>query len=178
MIQQQSLAITFFTTAGVQLIREISEAALASQCEVIQAGSRLVGEYQSGSFYVSGGWIGIAKLESKLDALNGQYDGVIRYFRSKKPEYPEPMVPYMLEACGAFQADMLSLILEFSSTHELSMLELSLMQYASPHSYATMQTVSLLVLVPCSYSLINVRDAFFMFCETHNFDPVFEMKRN
>lgn len=123
---------------------------------------------------VAGTWSSIVKLESALKALEGTLDINVILKRTNSLERSENLLPYSVHIIGIDETEIVNEICNFFTTQKIHVDNLNLETEIIHSTETPIFSLNLLINIPCSISIANIREQFLTMCDDLNIDGVME----
>jgi glycine cleavage system transcriptional repressor len=174
----QYVALAMLGQFHPHLTNELFKFISHSGCIVVENKISLLGTEWSANFLLAGTWNAIAKLETGLAHFEHKHDvkSVIR--RTEAYALQDELLPYVVYITSIEKNDAIAKVAQFFTEHGLAIRELSSVVSFVPLTKIQLLTITLVVMVPASRLLANVRENLMLFCDDHNFDAVMEIQKN
>jgi glycine cleavage system transcriptional repressor len=123
---------------------------------------------------VGGNWNHLAKLESSLSTLDQNYNiGLHMHRIDGQLEYRDT-IPYIIETFALNNRNILTNLVSFLQTHDITILEISSSHYPAHHVDSALFSSKLLIAIPKEQALISFREEFLDYCDQLNIDAILE----
>lgn len=173
------LAISVLGDAELALIDKLARIIADCKCNIIESRMSLMGEVSGLIMLVQGNWNTLSRLETHLDRLGKEYDHAlsIHWQRTQKPKQTE-IRPYMVEVSALDKPGILEKVAGFFASRNIHIQEMLSRSYNAPPTAAAMTAVQLVIGVPTSTHIGELREEFMEFCDDFNWDAVLEPFKN
>ncbi|HET7307279.1 MAG TPA: ACT domain-containing protein [Gammaproteobacteria bacterium] len=175
---KQFLVVSVLGKERPDLLREITRAALDSGCLVKDSRMILLGQEFALQLLTTGKWDAIARLETTLTRLADQLELSITTRRSGERAARHDRIPYAIDAIAADQAGIIHHLADFFITREIEISELSTRAYPAPQTGAPLFAIQMVVAIPVSMAIADLREDFMDLCDRINLDAIIEPMKN
>ncbi|HET6725189.1 MAG TPA: ACT domain-containing protein [Gammaproteobacteria bacterium] len=175
---KQFLAVSALGRERPDLLREITRTALDSGCLIKDSHMILLGQEFSLQLLASGKWDAIARLETALTRLGDSLGVAITAHRSDERPARHDRIPYTIDAIAADQAGIVHHLVEFFANREIEVSELSTRAYPAPQTGAPLFSVQMVIAIPVSMAIAELREDFMDLCDRINLDAIIEPMKN
>lgn len=159
-------------------LERLVETVSRQRCQVRDCRATIMGEWRMVTLEVSGSWDRLALLETALEQLGGEETVSHLHWERVRAEMARiPGLPYVVDAIGLVEADMVTRILQFLAEQGIRLRDLSTQCYVPPHGTDAMMSLRAQVDVPSSLHLGELKQHFFDLCDRLNLDAVLEPDR-
>ena len=172
------LAITVLSDSPFNAISELILSTATCGCRISDIKSSRFGDLHCAYLLVEGNWNQLAKYESTLHATEKKLQLKINCTRIEKKRQNNDSMPYIIEIVGLENSDLLSKIMLFLSDKDVDVEEISGRRYPAPYLDAQLFSTRLIISIPQSASLFQLRDELMYVCDGLNADLMFEPFRN
>ncbi|MGA1562144.1 MAG: glycine cleavage system protein R [Gammaproteobacteria bacterium] len=123
---------------------------------------------------VSGSWDTIARLESALPKQTEKLGLTLLTRRTAARKVAENVLPYHVEVISIDHPGIVHHVADFFSSRNINVEELSTSSSPAPHTGSPMFMLNMVVGVPASQSITQLRDQFLDFCDRNGLDGMLE----
>ncbi len=170
----QQLAITALAQGGEQVLRRLAEHASNAGCNLVEAREIPVGDRTAIVLLADGSWDAIVRLERAVPRLASKLRAEILAVRVQPAEAAGDRIPYAVDLTSADKPGILSALIEFFTTRDIVIMELTARSYPATHTGALMFMVQLNVGLPHDMHIAGIREEFMDFCDGMNLDAILE----
>ncbi|MFP4154058.1 MAG: glycine cleavage system protein R [Halothiobacillaceae bacterium] len=176
---QTHMVLCAIIADGPGALERLVETVSRQRCQVRDCRATIMGEWRAVILEVSGSWDRLALLEGALAQLATE-EGVSRlHWERVRAEMARiPGLPYLVDAIGLVESDMVTQVLQFLAEHGIRLRDLSTQSYVPPHGTDAMIALRAQVDVPSSLHLGELKQHFFDLCDRLNLDAVLEPDRS
>ncbi len=160
------------------IVNALSKAVLDSGCNVEDSRMTVLGGEFAVMLLVSGAWNAIAKLEAQIKALEGRLELIIVTRATEARANKDRMVPYVVDVVAMDHPGIVHEVAAFFSTREINIEDLSTWTYAAAHTGTPMFSMNMVISVPVSVNIGQLREEFTRFCDELNLDATLEPSRH
>lgn len=172
------LAITVLSESQFDAISELILSTITCGCRIADIKSSRCGDLHCAYLLIEGNWNQLAKYESTLHATEKKLQLKIHSTRiEKKREFVDEM-PYLIEVIGLESSDALGKVVQFLGDKNIEVEEINGRRYPAPYLDAQLFSTRLVISIPSSVSLFQLRDELMYMCDQLNADLIFEPFRN
>lgn len=160
------------------IVNELSKAILDCGGNIEDSRMTVLGGEFALMMLVSGQWNAIAKLESRLAALQQKLElTIVAKHTSPRPARAN-MVPYVVDVVSMDHPGIVHDISEFFSRRGINIEELSTWTYPAAHTGTPMFSLSMTISIPAELNIGQLRSEFTGFCDDLNLDATLEPARH
>lgn len=156
------------------IINELSRGILEYGCNIVDSRMTVLGGEFAIILLTSGHWNQIAKLEAALPKFEANLGLVISFRRTGARKTQPDLVPYEIEVVAIDHPGIVHQLTNFFSTRQINIEDLSTGSYYAAHTGAKMFTLHMVVGLPSSLSIAEIRDHFLTFCDDLNLDATIQ----
>ena len=156
------------------IVHQLSNAILDCGCNIIDSRMTVLGGEFAIILMLSGKWNELAKLEDSLPQLRERLDLIINAKRTEKDNRSDKLMPYNVEVVAIDHPGIVHDIASFFSAREINIHELNTNRYAAAHTGTPMFAINMIVEIPSTLRIANLREEFLDFCDELNMDAVLE----
>ena len=172
--REQFLVITAMGSSSTEMATLLCRNCLENRCNVIGSRMSRHGELSVLTLQVTGGWDGLARLESSLPALARRLDFTVSLLRSNAIEERPNALPYVVYVSAAWRPDILAELCQFFSDQQLTLESITCDTFAAPQSGAALLNATIVVTLPAGIQISWLRDQFLDFADALNLDALIE----
>lgn len=126
---------------------------------------------------VAGQWHALSKLEGQMEGIGRQLGLTIIHKRTRKRDHAQAAVPYNVEVVAMDHPGIVHQLSAFFARNGINIEELQTSTYPAPHTGAPMFSVNMVVGIPASTHIPDLRGDFLDYCDDLNLDAIFEPVR-
>ncbi|MCZ6804908.1 MAG: glycine cleavage system protein R [Proteobacteria bacterium] len=171
---QNYLVVSALIENSSEIIRTFTKLPKSSGCNIVDSQFKVLGHQLSLMFFLSGSWDAIAKIENMLTKLEQKHQIKILTKRTEVDSLQGDSMPYALDVVGIDQAGIIFDIIDFMSSNNLLIQELSSNTYEASQTAAKMFSLHMMVNIPLDSSIAAIRGDFIDFCDRLNLDAIME----
>ena len=123
---------------------------------------------------VSGNWHSIAKLEGELPKLGEKLKITVEIHRTENRSTSDDLLPYAIDVICLDQPGIVANLSSFFSTREIEISEFNTTSYAAAHTGTPMFSVQMVINIPATTQIAELREEFMEFCDELNVDAIME----
>jgi glycine cleavage system transcriptional repressor len=172
------LAITVLSDSPFDTISELILSTVTCGCRIADIKSSRFGDLHCAYLLVEGNWNQLAKYESTLHATEKKLQLKIHSTRIEKKRVVTNEMPYLIEIIGLESSEALSKVVQFLGEKDIEVEEINGRRYQAPYLEAQLFSTRLVISIPSSVSLFQLRDELIYVCDQLNADLIFEPFRN
>jgi glycine cleavage system transcriptional repressor len=172
------LAITILSDSPFDAISELILSTVTCGCLIADIKSSRFGDLHCAYLLVEGNWNQLAKYESTLYATEKKLQLKIHSTRIEKKRVVTNEMPYLIEIIGLESSEALSKVVQFLGEKDIEVEEINGRRYQAPYLEAQLFSTRLVISIPSSVSLFQLRDELMYVCDQLNADLIFEPFRN
>ncbi len=143
-------------------------------CTIEQSHIAVLGQGYTANFLLSGNWGAIAKFEAALPHFQQKHALKILTQRTEQTDHSQTAMHYYAQIIAYQNPEHIEHVMGFFLEQEISILELSSLNYTSQHTQSHLFSMTLTVQVPEDHSLSDLREQFMIFCDELNIDGILE----
>lgn len=170
----QQLALTALAQSGEVALRKLSEQAVQSGCNLVEARAIPTGDRTTVVLLADGTWDALVRLERALPRLAEQLQAEIYATRVKPAPNFDQRIPYAVDLSSADKPGILSGLIEFFVSRDILIMDLTARGYPAAHTNAAMFMVQMNVGLPHDMHIAGIREEFMDFCDNANLDAILE----
>ncbi len=170
----QQLALTALAQGGERALRQLAEHATSAGCNLVEARAIPVGDRTAIVFLADGSWDAIVRLERAVPRLAEQVRAEIFSARVQPIVEAKQRIPYAVDLSSADKPGILSALIEFFTSRDVAIMELTARGYPAAHTGTAMFMVQLNVGLPHDMHIAGIREEFMDFCDGMNLDAILE----
>ena len=171
---QNYLVVSALIENSSEIIRTISKLPKSSGCNIVDSRFKVLGHQLSLMLFLSGTWDAIAKIENMLGKLEQNHQIKILTKRTEVDSLQGDSMPYAVDVVGIDQAGIIFDIIDFMSSNNLLIQEMSSNTYEASQTAAKMFSLHMMVNIPLDSSIAAIRGDFIEFCDRLNLDAIME----
>ena len=156
------------------IVNELSRAILEYGCNIVDSRMTVLGGEFAIILMVSGHWNQIAKLESALPKFAANLGLTLNYKRTSARKAQPDLIPYDIDVVAIDHPGIVHQLTNFFSSRHINIEDLSTSSYYAAHTGAKMFTLTMIVGIPSSMSIADIRELFFTFCDDLNLDATMQ----
>lgn len=160
------------------IVSDLSRAVLDTGCNILDSRMSVLGGEFAIILLVAGPWNAVAKLESTLAAAQERLNLTIVSKRTSPREPKANTLPYAVEAVSMDHPGIVNQLARFFSERKVNIEDLRTDSYAAAHTGTPMFSVHMVVGVPASLHIAELRDQFMALCDEYNLDAMMEPVKN
>jgi glycine cleavage system transcriptional repressor len=170
----QQLAITALVGHGERALRRLGESATHAGCNLVEARAIPTGDHTAIVLLADGSWDTIVRLERALPRLAERLGAKISSTRAERITDFGQRIPYAVDLSSADKPGILSALIEFFASRDITIMELTARAYPASHTGAAMFAVQMNVGLPQGMHIAGIREEFMDFCDGMNLDAILE----
>ncbi len=171
---QNYLVVSALIENSSEIIRTFTKLPKSSGCNIVDSQYKVLGHQLSLMLFLSGSWDAIAKIENMLAKLEQQHQIKILTKRTEVDSLQGDSMPYAVDVVGIDQTGIIFDIIDFMSSNNLLIQELSSNTYEASQTAAKMFSLHMMVNIPLDSSIAAIRGDFIDFCDRLNLDAIME----
>lgn len=171
------LAVTMLGAEHSGVINEICKLANHCNCNIVDSRFTTVGNEFVANLLLTGTWNAVAKFEASLAGFENKHEVRSISRRSQKRESHTDRLPYTAYVIVPDKAGTLYKITQFFNEQNIHIYDLSVANYKAPHTDTPMCSLTLSFTVPTKKLVADLREAFMVFCDEHNYDAIMEPQK-
>jgi len=156
------------------IVNELSKAILDYGCNIVDSRMTVLGGEFAIILMVSGHWNQIAKIEAALPKFEANLGLVVSSRRTVARKVQPDLIPYDIEVVAIDHPGIVHQLTNFFSTRHINIEDLSTGSYYAPHTGAKMFTLNMIVGIPVTMSIAEIREHFLTFCDDLNLDATMQ----
>ncbi|MDD5754282.1 MAG: transcriptional regulator [Methylococcales bacterium] len=172
------LAITVLSDSPSDAISELILSTVSCGCRIVDIKSSHFSDLHCAYLLVEGNWNQLVKYESTLHAIEKKLNLKIHSIRIEKKHAITDEMPYLIEIIGLDSSEALSKVVHFLGERDVEIKEINGHRYQAPYLNAQLFSTRLVISIPTSTSLFQLRDELMYVCDQLNADLIFEPFRN
>lgn len=170
---EKHIAVTAIGPDRAGLIRDLSGIVAEAAGNIQESRMIALGSEFAILMLVGGNWHAVAKIREKLETLERRGDLTVTV-RDTTPRLQQDCAPYLIDAITLDHEGIVLGLSEFFARRELEISELNTRRYNAPHTGAPMFSVQMMVNLPATLLVAQLRDEFLDYCDQENLDAVME----
>ena len=170
----QQLSLLALAPEGAQVLRRFTDQAVSVGCNIIEAKESPVGDCTAIVLLADGSWDAIARLEQAAPKVAEKLQLKLLTRRVQPAEPLGDRLPYAVDLSSADKPGILSSLIEFFTSRDVIIMELSARSYPAAHTGAMLFTVQMNIGLARDMHIATVRDEFMDFCDSMNLDAILE----
>jgi len=170
----QQLSLLALAPEGAQVLRRFTDQAVSVGCNIIEAKETPVGDCTAIVLLADGSWDAIARLEQAAPKVAEKLQLKLLTRRVQPAEPLGDRLPYAVDLSSADKPGILSSLIEFFISRDITIMELSARSYPAAHTGAMLFTVQMNIGLARDTHIATVRDEFMDFCDSMNLDAILE----
>ena len=156
------------------IINDLSKAILEYGCNIVDSRMTVLGGEFALVLMVSGHWNQIAKMEAALPKLEGKLGLTLHARRTEQRKAQPHLMPYDVEVVAIDHPGIVNQLAHFFSSRHINIEDLYTSGYFAAHTGAKMFTLNMVVGIPSSISIADLREQFLVFCDDLNLDATIQ----
>lgn len=170
----QQLSILALAPEGAQVLRRLTDHAANTGCNIIEARETAVGDSTAIVLLADGSWDAIARFEQAAPKLADKLQLKMLTQRVQTAPPPTDRLPYAVDLSSADKPGILSALIEFFMSRDITIMEMSARSYPATHTGAMLFTVQMNIGLASDMHIATVREEFMDFCDNMNLDAILE----
>ncbi|HYW76950.1 MAG TPA: ACT domain-containing protein [Gammaproteobacteria bacterium] len=170
----QQLSLLALAPEGAQVLRRLTDQAVSVGCNIIEAKETPVGNCTAIILLADGNWDAIARLEQAAPKVAEKLKLKSLTQRVQPATPHSDRLPYAVDLSSADKPGILSSLIEFFTSRDVIIMELSARSYPATHTGAMLFTVQMNIGLARDMHIATVRDEFMDFCDSMNLDAILE----
>lgn len=171
---QSHLVISALGEDRPGIVNELTKTILETGCNVLDSRMTVLGGEFAIMLLVSGPWNAVAKLETTLPNTQERLGLTLQSKRTSPRGGKRDALPYAVEVVGMDHPGIVNQLARFFSDRKINIEDLRTDSYAAAHTGTPMFSVHLVIGVPASLHLAELREQFLAVCDEMNLDAVME----
>lgn len=171
---QNHLVISALGEDRPGIVTELSKVILDTGCNILDSRMTVLGGEFAIMLLVSGAWNAVAKLEASLPNAQERLELLLTSKRTAPREGRGNTLPYAVEAVAMDHPGIVNQIARFFSDRKINIEDLRTDSYAAPHTGTQMFSVHMVIGVPATTQIAELREQFMQLCDEFNLDAVLE----
>lgn len=176
LIYMEYLVITVMGSNQPDILTRLSHLASKYDCNIMNSRISAVAEEFTASLIVVGEWSAVAKMESGLERLEKKFNLTLVKKRTKPKKLEEKTLPYSVQLTSADHPGILYEVSRFFTQHKIQIISEHTNTFVSPQTETAICNLTMLVNVPVTINIADLRDQFLLLCEDLNFDGMLELE--
>lgn len=160
------------------IINRITDPISAAGCNINDSRMTILGGEFAVLMLVEGPWNTIAKLEEQIPALAQRLDLTITTKRTEPRRDDGKLLPYAVNVIALDHPGIVNQLAGFFSSRDINIHELYTDSYRAAHTGTQMFSANMVIHLPASVSIAQLREDFLDFCDQLNLDAVMEPYKN
>lgn len=156
------------------IVDRLSMTIMDNSCNIVDSRMTVLGGEFAILLLLSGKWNALAKLENALPAVKEELGLHIQSTRTEEKAKADNLLPYTVEVVAIDHPGIVYQIASFFSAREINIRELNTNSYAAAHTGTPMFAMSMILDIPASIRIAQLREEFLEFCDDLNMDAVLE----
>lgn len=173
----EHLIISILGENQVGIADKLAEIAANAHCNIVDCKMLVMGQEFTANIHLSGTWNAIAKAEALLDTLEKQMKFHSLRQRTKVPNYPKDVLPYIVYVTAKDQVGLLHKVSHFFSEEVIAISELYSEMRPARKSGVQIMSLTMYVNVPADENIADLRERFILFCDHYNIDGIMEAEK-
>lgn len=170
----QQLSILALASDGAPVLRRLTDSAASSGCNIVEARETEIGDSTAIVLLADGSWDAIARLEQAAPKLAEKLQLKVLTQRVRPAAPAEDRLPYAVDLSSADKPGILSALIEFFTSRDITIMELSARSYPAVHTGAMLFTVQMNIGLARDMHIATLREEFMDFCDSMNLDALLE----
>jgi len=170
----QQLSLLALAQEGAQVLRRLTDQAVSVGCNIVEAKETPVGNSTAIVLLADGSWDAIVRLEQAAPKTAEKLKLKLLTQRVTPATPPGDRLPYAVDLSSADKPGILSSLIEFFTSRDVTIMELSARSYPAAHTGAMLFTVQMNIGLAQDMHIATVRDEFMDFCDSMNLDAILE----
>lgn len=170
----QQLSVVVLAPEGAPVLHRLTDQAASSGCNIVEARETAVGDKAAIVLLADGSWDAIARLEQAAPKVAEKLRLKMITQRVQSAAPSGDRLPYAVDLSSTDKPGILSSLIEFFTSRDITIMELSARSYPATHTGAMLFTVQLNVGLARNMHIATVREEFMDFCDSMNLDAILE----
>ncbi len=171
------LVITACGEDKVGIVDQLTQTICDNGCNIEESRMSLLGGQFAAIILISGPWNNIAKLESSLDKLAKELKLNLIQQQTQPRASNKNMMPYQVEVIAMDHPGIVSKLSSFFAQNTININELETETYPAPHTGTPMFSVNIMISIPATLPIGDLRQRFMEYCDDMNLDASLEPTR-
>ncbi len=159
------------------LVNKISDMASKVGCSIIDSHMTVLGNEFGVLMLLSGEWNALAKMEHQLPQLANKLGLTTMIKRTTETRIETDKLPYQIQVIARDNQGIIRDISQFFEQLDIDITDLHSDTYPAPQTGAPMVELNLIVNLPTSVLIAEIRELFSQFCDQENLDSSMEPLR-
>tara|TARA_R110002073_G_scaffold313367_1_gene485224 strand:- start:213 stop:749 length:537 start_codon:yes stop_codon:yes gene_type:complete len=160
------------------IVDQLAKAAKENACSIMDSRMTVMGGEFAVLMMVSGEEPAIVKMEAQIQALSEQLNLSCVTRRTELKLATQKLLPYKVEVVALDNLGIVHEIASFFSEQSINIENMDTETYSAPHTGSPMFSLNMIVEIPASITISNLKDQFSDFCDDRNLDGALEPARN
>jgi glycine cleavage system transcriptional repressor len=170
----QQLSLLAMAPEGAQVLRRLTDQAVSVGCNIVEARETPVGNSTAIVLLADGSWDAIVRLEQAAPKVAEKLKLKMLTQRVQPITPPGDRLPYAVDLSSADKPGILSSLIKFFTSRDVTIMELSARSYPAAHTGAMLFAVQMNIGLAHDMHIATVRDEFMDFCDSMNLDAILE----
>ena len=168
------LALALMGNNRLDVLNDLVKYVTSCGCNIVECQANDMGKEWVATFFLSGTWNALAKLETNLPTFEKKHELKILSSRTELPE-PEPeKLPYTVYVVAQDRPGILEEVLNFLIQEGVELKDYHGHTYLGRFTKANMITLTINVTIPAERLISEIRERFILFCDDLNLDATME----
>ncbi len=160
------------------LVNEISSIASQAGCNIVDSRMTVLGNEFGVIMLLTGEWNALAKMEHKLPQIANNMGLTTMIKRTTRTKTETDKLPYSIQVIARDNQGIIRDLAQFFTELTIDIIDLHSNTYPAPHTGAPMVELNLIVNLPTSVLIAEIREQFSQFCDEQNLDASMEPLRH
>lgn len=156
------------------IVDQISHSILDAGGNIADSRMTVLGGEFAVILLVEGNWDAVAKLEDSLPAMQEELGLVINSRRTEARSVSRDKVPYEVEVVSLDHPGIVHEVASFFSARGINIEDLNTSSYAAALTGSPMFSLEMMISIPATENIADLRDDFLEFCDERNLDATIE----
>jgi len=170
----QYLVVSALASNRPGIANQISSLVAECGCNIVEGKMQCMGAAFSAVLMISGEWNNIAKLEQTLPRRACELQMTTMMRRTECPSNNQTALPYIIDIVTRDNPGISKEITLFFAERDINIESMNCDTYPALKTGTTVGEIRMVVLIPESRNLMQLREEFLLFCEKRNIDANFE----
>ncbi|PIP80795.1 MAG: glycine cleavage system protein R [Gammaproteobacteria bacterium CG22_combo_CG10-13_8_21_14_all_40_8] len=160
------------------LVNELSDVASKVGCSIVDSRMTVLGNEFGILMLLTGEWNALAKMEHQLPLLANRLGLTTMIKRTTQTKKETDKLPYQIQVIARDNQGIIRDISHFFYQLNMDIIDIHSDTYPAPHTGAPMVELNLLVNLPTSVLIADIRELFSQFCDEENLDASMDPLRH
>jgi glycine cleavage system transcriptional repressor len=177
MQERQYLSVMMLGPNNSEILKTVSLLVAQHGCQIVNSHIISQGEHYHFSFFLSGEWGSLAKIEPRLKKLEQKYALTVFLKRTELKLPEKPHIPYVLYLVSLDDANIFHQLMRFLHQQSVIITEIYVDAYKTKQVQTPMTATTVKILLITDTALSDWRERFILFCDDLNIDAIMEPEK-